>query len=389
MLILSMIATVPMASYAEADTDKAIESKTTETATVTQKTMSYPELSQLVLKNSTTLESLKDSYQSILNGLDAYDGVGMYSGARNLGMGTTGNREGLYYQYAKPVLITKANLEAQAAQVEQSIGKMETTLNYQLQKMLIDLGSYNDQLELYTAKVQSLKTKYNHTKLKYDKGLISKLELATTENTLRQAEISVTKLNAQIKNYRTQISQLAALKPGIEYTFEVPVDSSNDFSISQFETYLQMAKQSSKTIAVENAKMAAIQNEQEVTDMYKSFMFKSDLLDFERRKEAQKNSSELAESTVHRTLLDLLNQLEDSRSDVVNAKNALGIQQMGYDGAVVMLKNKTILASDLIEYELSLNSAQLSLEQKQTAFNALTKKVDAFISYGVYIEGGQ
>ena len=390
MLILALISSVPLASFAEVSGNGTIENKT-ETqapAKVTQRMVTYSELSRRMFENNTTLDDLKESLKSVLEGLDAYDNPYIYMPG-NLSLGTSGNREGLYYQYAKPVLIGKANLEAQQIELEVTIDKMESTMTYQLQKMLIDLGSYEKQISLYENKIKSLTTKYNQVKLKYDKGLISKVALLAEENTLKQSQISLDKLNLQVKIYKAKVAQLASLETGIEYTFEVPVDSANNFSIDQMPAYLQTAKQTSKTIAVENAKMASIENEQEVTTMYKFFMFKSDLLDFERRKEAQKNTLEVVESTVHRTLLDLLNQVEDSKSAYLNAKESEKIARMGYDAALVKLNNKMILPNDLVEAELALNSAQLTALDKALALNGLTKRLDAFVNYGVYIEGGQ
>lgn len=392
LIAISVLGCMVFYSGLPAYADASLTTTATQTsaeAKLPQKYVGYSELRERVLKQNTTLKELKKSEESIVSGLVSFDSPYIHMSAFGLGPGTTGNREGYFYGYAKPILIGKANLEAQSVALVYNMNKLTSTLDYQLQKMLIDLGSSNEQLKLYTQKVEALKVKYAHANASYAKGLISKVQLLGAETEYKQTQMAVEKLSYQIKSYKLKVAELAALESGYDYSFEVPVDTISQYSIDKLDSYFETVKSSNQDLAVERANALALKNEEDVIKIYKQFVLKTDLLDFERRKSAQISHMALVEGNVYKQLRTLLSQLEDAKSDQETARDQADIAVLDFKTAVEKYRIGQITESAMTDAQLAMYTAQLAYSDKQKAYNSLVKRTDVFINAGIYLDGGQ
>ncbi len=354
-----------------------------------EKRVSYSEVNQRVLDNYKQLSDLKDSESDLLKGLDTYTNPYIYWAYMGVLPHNSGSsKDGIYYQYAQPILVNKMNYESKLAELQAGITKLEVTLGYTVQKTLMDIGLAQDQLELYKQKLSSVEKKYENTKLKYEQGTASKIQLDGALLELNLTKEAVNKLSWQVKVYKTKIAQLAALPSGVEYDFEVPVDTKINYSNAEFEKYFESAKQTNLAMGTEAAKQAALDNETKYMEIYRSYVLESDKKDFVRRVEAQKVSTQLAESTLRKQLKDLFNQYEDANQDVANARNKVELAELDYKIGLTKLETNTMIKSDLIDFELNVNSAKLSLRQVEKTRDEVAKRIQFLLSNGVYIEGG-
>lgn len=347
--------------------------------------VSYAELSTgAILKNS-TIKDLKETEKTLADAISSLENPNLHYAAMGKGQGTTGVRSGYYYEFAKMAFVDKLNYEAQLTEVQTGISKVETTINYSLQKSLADYKLLTKQIELYKKKTDVLSQKYDLMKARFEKGLITSLQLYATEYELTMTRHGIDKLEWQIKLYNSKIAEAGNLKTGVFYDFETPVASVLNFSMAEFETLLKTSKQSNLDLAIENAKMAALENEGKVIETYKSFILKSDIVDYQKRYQTQKNTLNSVENGVYKNLYSLLQNLEDATGDMFKTEMQLQLARLDYRMAQASVANNTKIKSELLDYELSINNLELSLEQNQSVKLQLLKRIDLLVNYGVYI----
>lgn len=351
------------------------------------KHISYYELNKAVVDKNDAIETLKDTQKDIGKALEAYSSPYISFGASGLGIRSSESaRDGIFYGYAKPVLINKLVLEANLAEVNYNIVKAEATIDYQLQKSLIELDYYNNLAELYEKRSKTLAVKYNDTKLKYEKGTVSKLELAVAESTMRQQALGTDKLKWQVKIIKAKLAQSASLESKSEYTFEVPQSSGGQFTIAKIDAYWDAVQANSATLAIQKAKWESILNEEKVFETYKGYILESDILDFQRRKMAQKTSLEVEESGLRISLGNMLNELEYANQNLQALRENLTVKQMDLKAAEINVKNKSLKESDLVSYQLDLYAAELEVAKSKASRDIINKRLDTFVNLGVYIE---
>lgn len=351
------------------------------------KHISYYELNKAVVDKNDAIETLKDTQKDIGEALEAYSSPYISFRASGLGIRSSESaRDGIFYGYAKPVLINKLVLEGNLTEVNYNIVKAEATIDYQLQKSLIELDYYNNLAELYEKRSKTLEVKYNDTKLKYEKGTVSKLELAVAESTMRQQALGTDKLKWQVKIIKAKLAQSASLESKYEYTFEVPQSSGGQFTIAKIDAYWDAVQANSATLAIQKAKWDSILNEEKVFETYKGYILESDILDFQRRKMAQKTSLEVEESGLRISLGTMLNDLEYANQNLQALKENVTVKQMDLKAAEINVKNKSLKESDLISYQLDLYAAELEVAKSKASRDIINKRVDTFVNLGVYIE---
>lgn len=377
-----------IASFAEIESSDPVEPKLNN-ITLPKKHVNYSELRERVLKQSTVLKDLKKSEEALVKGLDSFDNPYIHLTSSDLSYNTTGSRDGYYYGYARPIIIEKANLQAQSVELLYNMNKFKSELEYQLQNMLIEIGTSEEQLNLYSKKAELLKVKYAQAQASYSKGLSSKVQLLGAETEFKQTLLAVQNMSYQVKRYKLKVAELAALESGYDYSFEVPIDTVSNYSLDKLESYFISAKSSNQDLSVELAKELALKKEEEVIRIYNQFMLKTDLLDFQRRKEAQLRYTKLVEDNVYRELRTLLNQLEDARSDKESANDKVDIARLDFDAAVQRYQLGKITEVAMDDAKLALYSAQLDYSGKLKQYNKIVKKVDVFINAGIHLDGGQ
>lgn len=351
------------------------------------KHISYEELNKRVLDKTDVIDTLKDTKEDLEDMLLPYSNKYINYRANGLGMRTSDvSRDGLFYGYAKPVLIGKLIIEANLATVDYNIVKAEATVDYQLQKNLIEYDYYNKLAGIFEKRDKVMQVKYDDMKLKYEKGLVSQLQLKTFENTIKQQAITTEKLNWQLKIITTKLAQSAGLENKYNYIFDMPQTSGGQFDIANIDNYWESAKSCSATLGIENAKWTSILNEEKVFETYKGYPLESDVLDLQRRKMAQEASMQVAESTLRIQLKDILNQLDYANESLKALEEGLVAKEMDLKAAEINVKNKSMLEIDLATYQLSLYAAELDVAKSKATRDILVKRADALINLGVYIE---
>lgn len=372
LVVALMGITYPTAAFAEALETKHI---------------SYEELNKMVLDKTDVIDTLKDAKEDLEDMYLPYSSKYISFRANGLGMRTSDtSRDGIFYGYAKPILIGKLIIETNISTVEYNLIKAEATVDYQLQKSLVEYDYYNKLAVIFAKRDKVMQTKYEDMKMKYEKGLVSQLQLKTFENTIKQQAITTEKLNWQLKIITTKLAQSAGLENKYNYIFDLPITSGGQFDIADIENYWESAKSCSAALGIENAKWNSILNEEKVFQEYKGYPLESDVLDLQRRKMAQEASMSVAESTLRVQLTDILKQVDYAKDNLKALEESLVAKEMDLKAAEINVKNKSMLEIDLATYQLSLYAAELDVAKSKATLEILNKRADALINLGVYIE---
>lgn len=372
LVIVLMAITIPSAAFAEILETKHIP---------------YEELNKSVISKTKVINTLLQTRKDLYKMLVPYSSPYISFGANGLGMRTSDvTRDGIFYGYAKPVLIGKLIIESKLAAVDYNLAKAEATVDYQLQKNLIEYDYYNKLADIFVKRDKAMQKKYEDMKLKYEKGLVSQVQLKTFENTIKQQAIATEKLNWQLKIITTKLTQSAGLENKYNYVFDMPQNSGGQFDIAKIDTYWESAKGASGNLGIENANMTSILNEEKVFETYKGYILTSDILDLQRRKMAQEATLDVTESTLRVQLTDMLKQVDYAKESLKALEEGLVAKEMDLRAAEINVKNKSMLEIDLVTYQLSLYAAELDVAKSKAALLILNKRADALINLGVYIE---
>lgn len=347
--------------------------------------VTFEELTSAAIAKNTNLNALKDAEKTLASAINSLGGAGTIYVAMGTTIGTTNERNSYYYRYIKPIQLGKLQYETQLMEVQTNEALIETTVKLSLSKTIRDLDTMEQQVELYGKTIIALEEKHKLMNDRLQKGLVTKFQAYGVETQLNQTRFALNKLNWHIKNVKSQLASQGNLKAGLNYSFELPTESTLKFNPNDFPMLFSMAKQTNTVIAIEKAKVETLEQEGRYISEYKELVWASDVIDYEQRLTNGKNNLIQAENMLYVNLKNLLNDLKNAQDEILKTELQLQLARLDHRIAQTSNAQKVILSSDLVDYELAINGLELMLLSQNSKETQLLKRIDMLVNFGAYI----
>lgn len=239
-----------------------------------------------MVKDSKEIRTLDEQIKSLSEGISGFDSGFKY--LLMMGTNLTGGKEqrkGHYYEYAYPNFVQIEHMRAQLEELIITREALEIQLNFASDSALANHQLLLKQEELYEKMIKKSEKSFEGIQKKYKLGTLSKLNHDTSKIELENLKLEKEKIAYQIEISKLNLMSTAGLPLEKPSFFSFPVFTDSDFDEKLFNTYYNDAISANRKLYLSTLKKFALDNEQKYMKDYKPFILKSDLLDFEKRRE--------------------------------------------------------------------------------------------------------
>lgn len=342
------------------------------------------DLREAFINQSKDVRDLKDTIDSIADAIANFDTNFRFvalAGDRSSGM--KDQRKGSYYEYAYPNFVQMENLRAQLESLEITKETVETTLSFAADQLLSQYSLLKEQIAMYDQMILNTEKTYSAVQKKFELGSISKVDAENARIELENLKYNREKLAYQVENLKYNIMSLAGLEVDKTYVFQSPIFTDTEYDNVNLSKYYNAASEVSKLIYNTNRQMQALENEKKYTTAYRSYILKSDLLDFDRRYEEGIQSQESAKIEVYKSLRTYLSEFNRISDEIGVAETQIKYDTNFLDKLSQMEKLGQIVDTDRISYEIKVFQSELSKMSLENEKFLIGQKLELLISYGI------